>query len=264
VIKVLALAVLVPLLQVQEKKQLSFVTYNVLGDPVELKKRLPALLKILQDSNADVIALQEVVPWFSAAVSKEEWARAYQTTKVKPEDAGGQWVLSKHPIEKALVHKLPGPQGRSVLIVTFKVGVRRLDVATTHLESPLQDGPTRAKQIDAILPRLKDADDALFLGDLNFGDGEAEEKKIDSAYVDLWKSLRPKDAGLTWDVEASDMAKKGSFPGEKGRRLDRILLRSSVWKPKDVRIIGDQPLNAGKKDLFPSDHFGLVGVIKRD
>jgi tyrosyl-DNA phosphodiesterase 2 len=248
----------------QEKKELTLVTYNILGDPVELKKRVPALLKILQDSNADLIALQEVVPWFSAAVGKEEWARAYQMPKIRPEDAGGQWILSKLPIEKASVHKLPGPQGRTVLIVTLKAAGRRLDVATTHLESPLQDGPMRAKQLDAILPRLKDADDALFLGDFNFGEGEAEEKKIDAAYVDLWTSLRPKEPGLTWDVEASDMAKKSSFPGEKSRRLDRILLRSSTWKPKGIRIMGDQPLNAGKKDLFPSDHFGLVATISRE
>jgi hypothetical protein len=60
------------------------------------------------------------------------------------------------------------------------------------------------------------------------------------------------------------MAKKGSFPGEKSRRLDRIFLRSTVWKGKDIRIIGDQPITPGKKDLFPSDHFGLVATVKRD
>ncbi|HVE41995.1 MAG TPA: endonuclease/exonuclease/phosphatase family protein [Planctomycetota bacterium] len=262
--KIVATAVLLAFLPVQDKKDLTVVTYNVLGDPVELKKRVPALMKLLQDANADVIALQEVVPWFSTALAKEEWARVYQMPKIKPEDAGGQWILSRVAIEKAAVHKLPGPQGRTVLVVTLKLGGRRLDVATTHLESPLQDGPVRAKQIDAILPRLRDAEDALFLGDFNFGDAEAEEKKLDAAYVDLWKSLKPGDSGMTWNIEASDMAKKGSFPGEKSRRLDRILLRSSVWKPKEIRIIGDQPINPGKKDLFPSDHFGLLGVLARD
>ena len=260
----LAVALLLPLLHAQEKRELTLVTYNVLGDPVDLKRRVPALLRLLEECKADVIALQEVVPWFTSAVSKEEWARSYQMPKLKPEEAGDQWILSKIPIEKASVHKLPGPQGRTVLIATLKLGGRRLDIATTHMESPLQDGPVRAKQIDVILPRLRDADDAVFLGDFNFGDGEAEEKKLDTAYIDLWKALRPKEAGLTWDIETSDMAKKGSFPGEKSRRLDRILLRSSVWKPKEIRIIGDQPLNAGKKDLFPSDHFGLMGAVTRD
>jgi endonuclease/exonuclease/phosphatase family metal-dependent hydrolase len=262
--RILAAAVLLGFLPGQEKKELSVVTYNILGDPVDLKKRLPALLGLLQESRADVVALQEVLPWFSTAVAREDWARAYQTPKIKPEEAGGQWILSKFPIEKASVHKLPGPQGRIVLIATLKIGTRRMEVATTHLESPLPDGPLRGKQIDAILPRLRDAEDALFLGDFNFGDGELEEKRLDASYRDLWKSLRPGESGMTWNIEASDMAKKGSFPGEKSRRLDRILLRSSVWKPKDIRMIGDQPINAGKKDLFPSDHFGLMAGLVRD
>lgn len=139
-----------------------------------------------------------------------------------------------------------------------------MDVATTHLESPLAEGPVRGRQLDAIFPRLKDADDAVFLGDFNFGDAEPEEKRIDSAYVDLWKSLKANDPGYTWNIETSDMARKGSFPGEKSRRLDRILLRTPLWKAKGIRIIGDQPIPPGKKDLFPSDHFGLVATIARD
>jgi len=251
------------LLAPQEKKSLIFVTYNILGDAVEVKTRSPALMMLLQASNADVIALQEVVPWFSSLVAKEEWAKAYQATKIRPEDAGGQWILSKLPIEKAAIHRLPGPQGRTVLITTIRVGTRRMDVATTHLESPLADGLVRAKQLEAVWPRLRDADDAVFLGDFNFGDGEAEEKRIDPGYLDLWKSLKPGDSGFTWNIEASGMAKKGSFPGEKSRRLDRILLRSTLWKAKSIQIIGDQPVNPGKKDLFPSDHFGLLAALSR-
>lgn len=262
--KVIVACLGLALLPAQEQKKLTLVTYNVLADTVELKKRGPALMKLLQETDADVIALQEVVPWFTALLVKEEWAKAYQTTKIRPEEAGGQFILSRLPIEKASVHKLPGPQGRTVLVVSLKIGGRRLDVATTHMESPLLDGPTRAKQLDAIFPRLRDADDAVFLGDLNFGDGEAEEKKLDGAYVDLWKALKPNDPGFTWNIEMSDMAKKGSFIGEKSRRLDRILIRSTVWRPKEVRIFADQPITPGKKDLFPSDHFGVLGVVARD
>jgi endonuclease/exonuclease/phosphatase family metal-dependent hydrolase len=262
--KLIVASLLVLFLSAQEKKTFTLVTYNILGDPVELKKRIPPLMKILQQSDADVIALQEVEPWFTALLAKEEWAKRYQTTRIKPEDAGGQYFLSKAPIEKASAHKLPGPQSRSVLIVTLRIGGRRFEVATTHMESPLQEGAVRARQIESILPRLRDAEDAVFLGDLNFGDGEGEEKKLDTAYVDLWKSLKPNDPGLTWNIETSDMAKKGSFPGEKSRRLDRILVKSSVWKPRDIRIVGDQPVLPGKKDLFPSDHFGLVGIIARE
>lgn len=50
----------------------------------------------------------------------------------------------------------------------------------------------------------------------------------------------------------------------KSRRLDRILIRSSLWKPASVRIVGDQPVTPGDKSLFPSDHFGLTGTVTRE
>ena len=261
--RALALLLLLGAAPRQDPKQLTFVTYNVLADPVRTKERIPVLLKLLRDADADVIALQEVVPWFTALLAKEDWAKKYQTTTIRPEDAGGQYILSRHPIQKASNHKLAGPQGRALLVATIKVGERLIDVATTHMESPLESGKARAKQLDAIFPLLKSAE-AVFLGDLNFGDGEPEEKSLDAAFVDVWKSLKPADPGSTWNIETSDMAKKGSFPGEKSRRLDRILIRSRVWKPKEARIIGDQPVVEGKKDLFPSDHFGLIGVLLRE
>jgi hypothetical protein len=44
-------------------------------------------------------------------VAKEEWARAYQMPKIKPEDAGGQWILSKLAIEKAVGPQSAGTAG---------------------------------------------------------------------------------------------------------------------------------------------------------
>ena len=61
----------------QEVKQLTFVTYNVLADPVRLDERAPLLLELLKDSNADVIALQEVVPWFVKRLAREKWIGKY-------------------------------------------------------------------------------------------------------------------------------------------------------------------------------------------
>jgi tyrosyl-DNA phosphodiesterase 2 len=250
----------------QDKKTLTVVTYNILGEPHRPDERIPVLMKILKESDADVIGLQEVVPWFQKRLAKEEWAKKYQVQALDPESVGGQFILSKFPIENARSHVLPGPQRRTVVVATIRVDGRRLDIATTHLESPLQDGPVRAKQLDAIFSRTKGADDAVVTGDFNFGDGEEEEKRIPAEYTDLWKALKPGDPGFTWNNETSDMAGKSKdrFPGEKSRRLDRILVRSSVWKPKEVKILGDQPVVAGKKDLFPSDHFGVIGILTRD
>jgi tyrosyl-DNA phosphodiesterase 2 len=250
----------------QDKKTLTIVTYNILGEPLRADERIPVLMKILKDSDADLIGLQEVVPWFQKRLAKEDWAKKYQVQALDPESVGGQFILSKFPIENARSHVLPGPQRRTVVIASIRIDGRRLDIATTHLESPLQDGPVRAKQLDAIFTRMKGSDDAVVTGDFNFGDGEDEEKRIPAEFVDPWKALKPGEPGFTWNNEVSDMAGKSKdrFPGEKSRRLDRILVRSSVWKPKEVRILGDQSVVAGKKDLFPSDHFGVLGILSRE
>lgn len=252
--------------QAVEKHELTLLTYNVLADPVGAKKRIPPLLKLLDESDADIIALQEVAPWFMKMLLSEEWVakKRYQFTKAgkKILMPGGQLILSKHPIERAIFRILPGRQRRTVLVATLRINGRRLDVATTHMESYLEDGPVRAKQLDVIFPLVKEADDAVFLGDFNFGDGEKPDSDhLAKEYVDLWLALKGNKPGFTWNIEVSDMTRKGSFPGEPSRRIDRILVRSKGWTPKEIHIIGDQPVIPGSKDLFPSDHFGLFGTL---
>ena len=67
--------------------------------------------------------------------------------------------------------------------------------------------------------------------------------------------------GYTWNVEESAMARANSFPGEKSRRLDRVLVRSELWRPGAAELIGDRAISAGPPALFPSDHFGLFAKM---
>jgi len=245
---------------------LTFITYNVLADQERADERLPALFRLLAESSADVIALQEVSPWFAARLLREEWAKGYRTTLGDPAAGapGGLAFLTRLPIEKQEFRRLPGRQGRGVLVVRLRAADRSLAVATVHLESFLEAGEARARQLDEVLPLLADADDAVLLGDFNFGDGEQPETgRLPAAFADLWKKLRPAEPGLTWNMEKSAMARDGSFQGEKSRRLDRILLRSEFWVPESVRIVGDDPVRKGEAGLFPSDHFGLLASVGR-
>ena len=242
------------------------LTYNVLGDRVGMEERVPVLLGLMRDSDADVIALQEVTPWFFRKLMAEPWVEdRYHGTMIdgKFVVAGGLFILSKHPIEKTAYERLPGRQERNALVASMTVEGRRMVVGTVHLESPLEEGATRAEQLDIVFGLLKDADDTILLGDFNFGDGEAPETAhLEDTFVDMWLALRPDEAGFTWNIEKSEMAREGSYPGEESRRIDRMLVRSEVWRPASIRIIGDAPVIAGRKDLFPSDHFGLVGVLE--
>ena len=248
-----------------DDRKISLLTYNVLADPVHVSRRIPALMWLLEQSRCDVIALQEVAPWFLGRLGRQGWIRHYHVTRFhgRVGAPGGQMILSRFPILATSSHVLPGKQQRTVVIARLRIGRLTVAVATTHMESYLEDGPVRARQLDRIFTLVRDADHAVVLGDLNFGDGEQPETdRLDRRYRDLWLALEPKEPGFTWNNETSDMARRGSFPGEKSRRLDRILVRVKGYAPRSVRIIGDRPVK-GSRVIFPSDHFGLVGVIER-
>lgn len=248
------------------------LSYNVLADRVAVDRRVPALLRVMQAAKPDLILLQEVAPWWLDWLADTSWLRPYQVASIdgQPARPNGQLILSRLPIVRSRARRLSGRQGRTVLVSRVELGEgQQLALATTHMESFLEDGPVRAQQLDEIFEELRpERDDdqvaaTVFAGDLNFGEDEQPDTAhLDPEFVDLWTALRGEEAGYTWDIERSEMARAGSFVGEPSRRLDRILLRSSSWAPASIEIIGDQPVEPGDRSLFPSDHFGLVGELR--
>jgi endonuclease/exonuclease/phosphatase family metal-dependent hydrolase len=266
---------------------LRLVTWNVLADPVFTDLRVPALLRELEATRADVIALQEVAPWFLRELEAAPWVRGqyhllrHEGQVIAP---GGQLVFARFPFAGARVEVLPGPQRRTAVFVELRVQGRTLGVATSHLESFLEDGPIRARQLAILQAGVAAADDAVILGDLNFGDGEQPETAaLEARYVDLWTALHPGKPGLTWDMPQNPLARIGAFKTEGSRRLDRILLRSTRWKPVAMKRLGERPAGRARWpghaqdreqllgdgsvkpgdviDVHPSDHLGLLAEI---
>lgn len=221
----------------------------------------------MRDANADFLLLQEVAPWFVDLLERDGWLREYQAAHIDGRLAvpNGQVILSRFAIARSRARRLSGRQGRTVLVseVTLADG-DAIVLATTHMESFLEDGPIRAKQLDEIFEELaRETAPTLFAGDLNFGDGEQPDTAhLDRNFLDLWTHLHPGDPGFTWNIERSPMAAAGSFVGEPSRRLDRMLLRGETWVPSTIEIIGDRSV-ADHPRLFPSDHFGLVAELTR-
>ena len=245
-----------------EANPVRLLTYNVLADDDLKAQRVPRLMELIEKSDADVIALQEVAPWFVRELATQAWVGKYQVP-VKDNALvcpGGLLVLSKSPVEVVAMGRLPGGQGRTFLVVRTQVRGRPFAVATCHLESPLEAGATRASQLDVFFRQLGCAD-AIMLGDFNFGDGEAESKRIPGAFQDAWLATNAGENGFTWDIERSPMARKGSFPGEASRRLDRILVKSRFLKPQKTEILGSAPVDK-PGEVFPSDHFGLLASLE--
>lgn len=256
---------------VEGHHSLRVLSYNVLADEVAVARRIPALLRVMERAGADVLLLQEVAPWFLDWVAGSSWLREFEIATIDGQVAlpNGQMILSRLPIVESRARRLSGAQGRTVLVSRLSLGGgEQVCVATTHMESFLEDGAVRARQLDEIFAELRrERDDpavvaTLFGGDLNFGEGEQPDSAhLDPEFVDCWTQLRAGAPGFTWDIEHSEMARAGSFVGEPSRRLDRLLLRSKVWAPTSIEIIGDAPVEPGDRGLFPSDHFGLVAEI---
>jgi len=246
------------------RRSLKLLTYNLLADPADADIRIDSLLRTIREADADIIALQEAAPWFVERLRREPWARDYHFTLSEGESraAGGLVIVSRLPIIEKTYVPLAGRQRRGFLLARVRDGGRALAVGTVHLESFLEDGPVRARQLETVFALLRRHPDAILMGDFNFGDDDVSEtSRLEASYADLWLSLRPDERGFTWDIDRSGMARRGSFPGEGSRRLDRILLKSALWGPAEVHIIGDSPVAEGAT-VFPSDHFGLTGRIE--
>lgn len=244
---------------------LTVVTYNVLlsrpgEDHLDTPRRTHDLLQLLQRTQADVIALEEMTPPVLAEVLAQPWVREAYRASDSP--AGetvtpyGLLLLSRVPLVRLSQHRFT--RDKRILIGELDTAAGPLAVAVLHLMSDMADGAAilRAQHLDVLLhgilgpPERPDAPDWLVMGDFNFGDDGPQERFAEVQLVDLWPTLHPGVPGLTFDPKRNRLAAITSASG-RSRRLDRILLRSahSAWTARDISLLGE--------DDPPSDHFGL-------
>lgn len=242
-----------------EAASFSLLTWNILADPTHAGLRAPAILAEIERFKPDLIALQEVAPWMRAEIQRSPVFRDYRLTVIgdRVEAPGGVFLAARGGVRNPRIVVLPSRQDRCALVAEIDTPRGPLRVATVHLESPLQAGALRAAQLRVVGDVLAGAEEAVLLGDCNFGDGEQPESAaVPEGLRDLWSQLRGDDPGLTWDRARNPSADAGSFPAEDSRRLDRIFLRSQRWHPAQMELVGVRPL-AGNDRLHPSDHFGV-------
>lgn len=119
----------------------------------------------------------------------------------------------------------------------------------------------RSRQLQAMGRAFAGQQHAMLVGDCNFGDGARETQDVPPGFADVWSLLHPGKPGFTWDIERSPMARRGSFPDEPSRRLDRVLMRSPHWRPTAMTLLGTEAVPDTKGEIFPSDHFGVRVVL---
>jgi uncharacterized protein (UPF0248 family) len=251
---------------------LTIASYNVLidvhhPDQIQTKKRLPAILAELRKTDADIIALQEVTPALVDLLLKTDWVRDYfisespYADKVKPY---GNLIMSRFPFQ-LLEHQFSGHK-RS-LVGRWKLNDKLVHLANVHLTSNHSENSfqKRTQQLATVLSYLQQqSGECLIVGDLNTR-GDEQQEIIDCAeFIDLWQQLHPGEDGYTFDPNRNPLAMLMSLGGEPAR-FDRILLHQGLesdYQPKLIELFGYEPVSETEGEIYPSDHFGVRGVLK--
>ena len=230
------------------------LTWNVWFGGHMFEERCAALLADLERRKPDVIALQEVTPELLALLADAPWVtRRYQLSDIQLWQGYDVLILSRLPIKKLSTLELPTRMGRKLLIAELACG---LTVATIHLESMKDSVAARAAQLALIQPHLAaHSNDVVLAGDMNFQPSDAiETGALDPSFVDVWPALHPDDPGYTADSEKNPM-RFALKPKLSRKRIDRVFLRSTRWRPTAIELVGTEPIDID--ETFTSDHFGL-------
>jgi len=242
------------------------ITYNVWFSDKYVGERSKVIFQILNESDADIIALQEVTYHFLQLLLMQDWVQKdYFISDFKGNTFGayGVVLLSRFPVKRLGLYQLPSDMERQLLLAEFIINNKTLKLATVHLESMQDSADIRAEQLETIFPLLDEADNSVLMGDFNFCSSNLDENlNIDGRYDDLWEELRPKEIGYTLNSEINNMLTLNLSTSIQAR-YDRILFRQDKtnWKCIDIKLLGDKPIPDLDVGVFPSDHFGLLAIL---
>lgn len=250
---------------------LTIVTWNTLwdrydADRVETARRIPLIVRALEELDADIIALQEVERPLATAILAAPWARAYAAsdapngTDVRE---SGVLLLSRLEVQEVAYHAL-GPH-KGLVAMTVVTAAGPIVIAAVHLSSDhTQLGAERRKvELRDIATGLDGLDcSAILLGDFN----DAAANVSDALRMkDTWTELYGQDdTTVTFDPPNNPLARISSLTG-RASRLDRVFVRGAAGgvtlRPMAARRFADRPSEDG---LFASDHYGVCVTLQTD
>jgi endonuclease/exonuclease/phosphatase family metal-dependent hydrolase len=267
---------------------------------VKTAERTPKLFRLLQDTNPDVICLQEVEPPFLKKLLSQKWAQeTYGYCSASPTSLStvtpfGQVVLSKHPIKSTVclhspdsikrqmiadvaVEETGGSGGDSVSPGNpprqYSVLVASLHLSSDHSKGKLVDKSGRRRaELDSVLHYCKQHERTapnsctVLVGDFNTPhDPDHDLQSLE--FQDVWESLRPGEKGNTYDCEGNWLTKQLTIRGQ-SFRPDRILVGNlSTNRASSSLVIQPQDIAlvqaTFEDDSLPaSDHHGLLTTLR--
>jgi len=253
--------------EVHKVKSLKLLTMNLDFNRKHRDERMAALLELLKFHSADIIALQEMcVATLHMFCTSPFIREQYYITDVigntfDKSHMSGMVICSKLLPSDAMLCLLHSEAEKRAVIVEYLTGNRKFRIANIHLESDWKDTHIRVDQLKTVYAHM-DVDDAIVMGDTNVADFKGEEMYLPVDYKDVWLALRPNDSGYTYDSVANAWNsidyKRANSAYLNQQRLDRVVLKSSIWQATSIEIIGASPIS---KDLCISDHFGLLCTL---
>ncbi|CAJ1378509.1 unnamed protein product [Effrenium voratum] len=264
------------------RAKLRVLTLNVLfelyGDvETHMEARMSQMFQDLAAAELDVIALQEVTPFFAQALLAEVWVREGYWSSCGDDmasvDPSGQLILSRLPMRSVALARVS--QHKSLVLATLATGSSRSAVvANLHLSADSKDARKdhRAEQLRAceaaLGERLRPGDLGLLVGDFN-ASPEEEPPLLQLGLRDVWETNE--EPGYTFDPLTNTVARRvvEAVGGSKTpRRLDRVYATpptmagtagTAAW------LWGTKPFSLEtleKEDWFISDHFGVLCEIE--
>lgn len=235
-----------------EPGTLTVLTYNIhIGKGMDGKLDLERIARVIRESKADLVALEEVDVKTRRTGGVDQAAELARLTgmhahfaRAMDHDGGayGVAILSRHAILEAKTHALggePGSEPRAAAEAHLRLGPDgpRIVFFATHLEHRLE--PLRLKQV-AVLEKATAAADApivILAGDFNAEPGSAPMR----ALADRWKDTATEPAALT-------------CPADKPRmRIDYILYRPA----KNLKVVESKVID----EPVASDHRPVRAVL---
>jgi endonuclease/exonuclease/phosphatase family metal-dependent hydrolase len=238
-------------------RDLRVITFNIHhgADGAE-RLDLERIARVIEDSGADVAALQEVDRHWSARSALADQAaelgarldmRSIHAANLdldplepgQPRRQYGTAILSRFPIAESRNTLLPRPNNgeqRGLLEAVIRVHGARVRIANTHLQH--NSALERTAQALRIAELLAPAEEPIVLaGDLNAVPDAPELAPLMSAYADTW-ARAGSGPGYTIPVEAPD------------RRIDYVLTSPEIDAVRAEVIATDA-----------SDHLPLVADL---
>jgi endonuclease/exonuclease/phosphatase family metal-dependent hydrolase len=259
------------------------------GDPWE---RYQSILDTLLELDGHVVCLQEVTNVFLEYLQSAEKIReSYACTHIPSKSLipYGQVILVKKQFApfrcRTYRYDKNGDKQAVIadLLFSSEESFQSLSIASIHLQSgePTSEifGIRRVTLHSAmrlvhqalIAEGCSSQHSSIVAGDFNF-DSDSTENTAVYDWICKWPPEIPPieptgfvdthSSGVTMDSHTNTTT-QALYPGEEPTRLDRILLKSSLWNVDSCFIETAQSKTTNSKiGLFPSDHFAVVTQIR--